>query len=55
MDFSKVTEVQSYPDYATSMINSALEEGWVILNISQYTNKEVGEAYGNVLLGKLNA
>lgn len=55
MDFSKVTEVKACPDYATTIINQALKDGWVILNISQFTNKEEGEAYGNVLLGKLNA
>lgn len=53
MDLSKITEVKVCPDYAETTINELLCSGWTMLNISQYTNADEGEAYGNVLLGKL--
>lgn len=53
MELDKVVEVKSMADYETTTINRYLNEGWIILNATQYTYMPDGEAYGRVLLGRL--
>lgn len=53
MEYEKVVEVKYFPTYNTSEINRCLKAGWVILNFSQYNYAPEGEAYGTVMLGRI--
>lgn len=50
--YDNIKEVIEFPSYATVLINEKLQNGWIILSVSQYRNDDEGESYGSVLLGK---